>query len=131
MERNDALRLPQTRHDIATLVTSFRSEQPNYVETASNTQILLERGLSKASEAHSILYHVGHEPAFTSAPDKVFSTFELTEAILLQLPADDLILATQVCRYWRGVIERSMPAQKVVALTNPPQMSYILNRSGQ
>ena len=125
MERGDALRLLQTQHDIATLITSSRSQQPRDAATAHDTQIVLERVLTKASEAQSILYRIGYEPNLTSASDRVFSTFELTEAILLELPTDDLILATQVCRYWRAVIERSVPAQKAVA--KPPRMSFILN----
>ncbi|KAK5124182.1 hypothetical protein LTR85_001885 [Meristemomyces frigidus] len=50
--------------------------------------------------------------AITTALQQVFSTTELGEAILLQLPVQDILFATRVCSVWRKLILTSSAFRK-------------------
>lgn len=48
----------------------------------------------------------------TTAASKVFNIFELVEDILIHLPLEDLLLASNISNYTRQVVERSKPIFK-------------------
>ena len=49
-----------------------------------------------------------------AAAKKVLSTTELLEAILIELPTRDLLLAQQVSKQWQSVVVRSVQLQKAL-----------------
>ncbi|KAI7298394.1 hypothetical protein KC315_g18061 [Hortaea werneckii] len=58
-------------------------------------------------------------PSKTSKPNmsavaKVFTTVELLEAILLELPMKDILRAQQVCKHWKQVIAGSNAIKKAL-----------------
>lgn len=48
-----------------------------------------------------------HSPAPGSAKQSVFEIYELNEAILLSLPASDILIAAVVCKSWHDVVTTS------------------------
>ena len=48
--------------------------------------------------------------------ERVFNTVELIEAVLLELPLRDILLAQQVCKTWQAAIAASSPLQRALCL---------------
>ena len=61
--------------------------------------------------------------AIANNTSKVLGTPELLEAILLQLPARDLLLAQRVCGGWRGTIKHYVLIQQALVFTARPATS--------
>jgi hypothetical protein len=53
----------------------------------------------------------------TSARDAVFSTYELLEAVLLDIPAEDILFAAKVNKRWHSVIATSPSIHKYLQKT--------------
>lgn len=65
--------------------------------------------------------------ATTSAASNVLNTFELLEAIILQLPSKDVLLLQRVSKTWRSIIARNKTLQK--ALFFVPSQEPLADRS--
>ena len=48
--------------------------------------------------------------------ERVFNTVELIEAVLLELPLKDVLLAQRVCKTWQAAIAASSPLQRALCL---------------
>ena len=53
----------------------------------------------------------------TSAQNAVFNTYELLEAIILYVPAEDILFAAKVNKTWHSVIATSLPIGKYLQKT--------------
>lgn len=65
------------------------------------------------------------KPILPPACERVLQTAELLEAILLELPMVDLLLAQAVCKTWQDIIQRSTPIQRALFLAPPSQPQSI------
>ncbi|KAK4550173.1 hypothetical protein LTR36_003140 [Oleoguttula mirabilis] len=95
MERLDAIRLLQTQRDIANLIRPMQLQQQQQALPANPMQRLVIEILSKTTAAQDILLRSAFQPSLTLATNKVLSTFELVERILLGLGMHDILFATQ------------------------------------
>ena len=65
---------------------------------------------------HSVPIHEHKTPRSTGAANKVLGTNELLEAILLCLPARDILLGQRVSRTWHDAVTRSPILQRALFL---------------
>ena len=69
------------------------------VQNDASDPMLLQKALEAAQ----------YTPSTASAMDRVFSTYELVQAIILLLPPEDVLLAANFSTTWCDVVESSQP----------------------
>lgn len=63
-----------------------------------------------------------------SAEHRIFRITEMVEAILSELPQQDLLLSKAVCRTWSEIIDSSEKLQKTLFFMPESDVRFIINK---